>query len=131
MKIINENRYIGFEGESNSRELLFDIEDEYKEYLFYLDYVTPDKIKSKTSYIDITKPFKIPRSWMKEKGLLKVQLVCEGPENFMLKSDYYIFKISESINSEDLVEEDEEIDNNTLYFSEDEIDQMFKEVYEN
>lgn len=130
MKIINQDRYIGFEGESNSRELLFDIEDEYKEYLFYLDYVTPDKIKSNTSYIDITRPFKIPRSWMKEKGFLKVQLICEGPENFMLKSDCYTFKISESINSEDLVEEDEEINNTNLYLSEYEIDQMFKEVYE-
>lgn len=104
MKILNTEKFLGYEGESYSREIKFEVEDELKDCDIHFEF---KKENSKSSYmsnkIDITKRYMLPYELLLEQGILKVQMVAYRGNDFIEKSEVKTFYVKESINAVDVL----------------------------
>lgn len=108
MRILNEDNVLGYSGESYSREIKYEIDDDLKDCDIHFEF---KKKKNKSSYmsnkIDITKRYMLPYDLLVEPDIIKVQMVAYRGNNFVKKSDVKIFYVKESINAVDVLLEEE------------------------
>lgn len=109
MRITNTNKNIGYEGESYSREITYEIDDNLLDCDIYFEF---DKTSTNKKYVsqklDLeNKKYLLPYGLIDKMGYLKVQMVAYRGSEFIKKSDVYTFYISKSINAkEELIEEE-------------------------
>lgn len=108
MRILNEDNVLGYSGESYSREIKYEIDDDLKDCDIHFEF---KKKKNKSSYmsnkIDITKRYMLPYDLLVEPDIIKIQMVAYRGNNFVKKSDVKIFYVKESINAVDVLLEEE------------------------
>lgn len=107
MRITNSSSHIGYVGESFSRELHFELDEDLKDCSIYLEVEKSDGSKYVSDEIDTTSNYLIPYALLDTSGYVKLQLVAYKGDSFIRKSPSRSFFVGESINAMDalIVEE--------------------------
>lgn len=98
MRITNKTNFIGYEGESNSREISFEIPEKIKDCDIYLVGTKPDGSGFMSEKLDIDSTYMIPAILLDTPGYLQARLEAYRKNNFIMKSATRTFYVAESPN---------------------------------
>ena len=99
MKITNKDTKIGYQGESYSREIKFEVSNDLFDCDIYFEFEKPDGNSYVSERINPQANYLIPLALLDQVGFLKVQMVAYRGGDFVKKSEIQTFYISKSLNA--------------------------------
>ncbi|MCH5197935.1 MAG: hypothetical protein J1E34_03415, partial [Oscillospiraceae bacterium] len=118
-----------FEGENNSRSLEITVDDAYLSYEIRLAFLTPAGCRCLTPEIRLTgktAQYYLPYSVLDAPGRLLAQIIAEGDQQKIVKSEVYAFDVEKSVVPDSPVTADGEL--LTLPKTNERIDTLFEEL---
>lgn len=109
MRITNESYMIGYQGENYSRDIKYEISDNFKDFRIFIEFEKPNGEKFTTKQLEDIESgiYKVPYELLNECGNLEVQLVGVNEDGIIHKSMPKTFYVSQSINAIDELIESE------------------------